>query len=139
MDIFSFYLSAFFANDEKAPINIEHDEIEKRNLEEYKKKLVAESRTLPDLLGEKKDWIGEKERITKWPSLYLTDISRFFHNVISSNDLIHRLKCEYKEGKAYRYFTDEFVKEVHYHPISPTSPFYMMKMHTLTKGFCKSI
>ena len=76
---------------------------------------------LPDPLSQKKGWISEGEGIRKWPSLYLTDISRFFHNSISSEDLIHRLECEYKEGKAYRYFTDEFVKEV------PSSPFCIMK------------
>ena len=82
---------------------------------------------LPDPLSQKKGWISEGEGIRKWPSLYLTGISRFFHNVISSEDLIHRLECEYKEGKAYRYFTDEFVKEVYFHTISPSSPFCIMK------------
>ena len=82
---------------------------------------------LPDPLSQKKGWISEGEGIRKWPSLYLTDIYRFFHNVISSKDLIHHLECEYKEGKAYRYFTDEFVKEVYFHPISPSSPFCIMK------------
>ena len=121
------YFSAFVALDEKAPVNIEQEEIEKRNLEEYKSKLMVGDQILPDPLSQKKGWISEGEGIRKWPSLYLTDISRFFHNVISSEDLIHRLECEYKEGKAYRYFTDEFVKEVYFHTISPSSPFCIMK------------
>ena len=56
------------------------------------------------------------------------DISKYFENVIDSSDLIHRLHCEYKEGKAYRYFTDEFVKEVLIHPISESSKYCIMKM-----------
>ena len=50
-----------------------------------------------------------------------------FENVIDSSDLIHRLHCEYKEGKAYRYFTDEFVKEVLIHLISESSKYCIMK------------
>ena len=37
------------------------------------------------------------------------------------------MKCEYKEGKAYRYFTDEFVKEIFINPISDLSKYCMMK------------
>ena len=122
-----FYFSAFVAHDEKAPVNIEQEEIERRNLKKYKSKLKAGVQMLPDPLSQKKGKSREREGIRKWPSLYLTDISRLFQNVISSEDLIHRLECEYKEGKAYRYFTDEFVKDVYFHLISPSSPFCMIK------------
>ena len=109
------------------PIDVEKEELERRNLLEYKKKLVLPENTLPDPLGLKKGWIGELEGIRSWPSLYIMDISKHFCNVVNSADLIHRLECEYKEGKAYRYFSDKFVKEVFLHQISPSSKFCIMK------------
>ena len=65
------YFSAFVAHDEKAPVNIEQEEIEKRNLEEYKSKLIVGDQILPDPLSQKKGWISEGEGMRKWPSLYL--------------------------------------------------------------------
>ena len=107
---------------------MEQQEIERRNLAEYKIKLIIGDTTLPDPLSMKKNkWIGENEGILTWPSVYIMDISKFFKNVVDSSDLIHRLKCEYKEGKAYRYFTDEFVKEIFINPISDFSKYCMMK------------
>ena len=84
---------------------MEQQEIERRNLAEYKSKLIIGDTTLPDPLSMKKNnWIGGKEGILTWPSVYIMGISKFFENVVDSSDLINRLKCEYKEGKAYRYF-----------------------------------
>ena len=109
-------------------MDLNQEEIAKRNLAEYKSKLIVEGVTLPDPLGIKKSlWIGEKDGIQTWPSVYIMDISQYFENVIDSSDLIHRLHCEYKEGKAYRYFTDEFVKEVLIHPISESSKYCIKK------------
>ena len=118
---------AFVAYEENAPVDLEQEKLEKRNLEEYKKKLVISGTVLPDPLGLRKGWVGEKDGIQKWPSLYVTDISKYFNNVIDSVDLIHRLECEYKEGKAYRYFTDEFIKEISIHSISTMSDYCILK------------
>ena len=49
-----FYFSAFVAHDEKAPVNIEQEEIERRNLKKYKSKLKAGVQMLPDPLSQKK-------------------------------------------------------------------------------------
>ena len=46
--------------------------------------------------------------------------------------MIHRLKCEYKEGKAYRYFTDEFIKEISIHSISTISDYCILKTKCTT-------
>ena len=75
---------------------MEQQEIERRNLAEYKSKLIIGDTTLPDPLSMKKNnWIGEKEGILIWASVYIMDISKFFENVVDSSDLIHRLRCEY--------------------------------------------
>ena len=47
-----------------------------------------------------------------WPRLYLTDITRFYSQVIGKKDLVTRIESEYKQGKAYRYFTNNFIGEV---------------------------
>ena len=40
------------------------------------------------------------------------DISRYFASVLGRENLLQRLECEYKEGKAYRYYANGFVGEV---------------------------
>ena len=39
-------------------------------------------------------------------------------NLNKKDDLLRRLNCDYKEGKAYRYFKCDFVKEIFYHQTS---------------------
>ena len=34
--------------------------------------------------------------------------------------LLHRLNCEYKEGKTFRFFSCDFVKEIYFHDVSDT-------------------
>eukprot|EP00111_Clytia_hemisphaerica_P016201 TCONS_00047932-protein len=41
------------------------------------------------------------------------DISRHFSQVLGNDNLWQRLECEYKEGKAYRYYSDGFLGELH--------------------------
>ena len=51
---------AFVTYEENVPVDLEQEELEKRNLEEYKKKLVINGTVLPDPLGLKKRLTGEK-------------------------------------------------------------------------------
>ena len=44
--------------------------------------------------------------------MYFIDISNYFLKVYGRENLLNRLKCEYKEGKAYRYFTNDFIGDV---------------------------
>lgn len=60
-----------------------------------------------------KEWTSEKDGIHKWPKTYFMDISRYFSQVLGNNNLWQRLECEYKEGKAYRYYSDGFLGELH--------------------------
>ncbi|XP_053399723.1 uncharacterized protein LOC128557095 [Mercenaria mercenaria] len=64
--------------------------------------------------------VDEKLGRPKWPSVYITDISDYL-NTKNPETLMKRLLNEYKEGKAYRYFSSEWVKEVHYHDLGEHS------------------
>ncbi|XP_030832593.1 uncharacterized protein LOC594793 isoform X2 [Strongylocentrotus purpuratus] len=56
----------------------------------------------------------------RWPKLYFTDISEYLR-LKTPQELYYRLCNEYKQGKAYRYFTSGWVKKICYHSISTTS------------------
>ena len=76
-------------------------------------------------MGIKTGWIGENNGITKWPSLIYKDIAE--HLSLLGPDFISRLEREYKLGKSYRYFTDEFVREIFFHAIDDTSTFCFVR------------
>ena len=52
-----------------------------------------------------------------WPTIYITDISAYIDGT-SPSAVVHKLMNEYKLGKAYRYFDNEWVREVLIHQIS---------------------
>jgi len=94
--------------------------VELRLLQEYKAKLTVENDIIPDPFGLTSGWRGENTGMSTWPSLYITDITDFL-NCSTPRDIVHRLLNEYKEEKAYRYFENEWVKEVFIHEIRPNS------------------
>ena len=47
-----------------------------------------------------------------WPPVYYKDIATYLEHVNTLKDLLHRLDCEYKEGKGFRYYSTGFVKEI---------------------------
>ena len=107
-------------------------EIEHRErvlLEEYKQKF--ESLSLPDPLTLKTSWVGEKSGIKSWPKVYFMDISAYFKAVISKEDLLQRVECEYKEGKAYRYFSNGFVREISINQVSHENKYCIIKAKCL--------
>ena len=59
--------------------------------------------------------------------LYLTDIIRFHDNVLNKRDLIHRIESEYKQGKAYRYYSNNFIGEVFINNINTSSKFCLFR------------
>ena len=62
----------------------------------------------------------------KWPSVYLSDIAIYLNNE-TPKDIFNRLLNEYKEGKAFRYFDSEWVKEVNFHDIRSNSDKCILK------------
>ena len=59
--------------------------------------------------------------------MYYHDISRYLSHINAPGDLLHRLDCEYKDGKGFRYFASEFVKQIFWHKISDSSTICFMK------------
>ena len=96
---------------------------------ECTEKLCTVYGVVPDSLSlDPKSWVGEmKGGLEKWPSLYYLDISKYLDHVNTAKELVHRLDCEYKEGKGYRYFASSFVKEVYYHPVDDDMPLCILK------------
>ena len=62
-----------------------------------------------------------------WPSVYFMDINNYFNTSNLSNNLMDRLKSEYKEQKAYSYFKCDWVKGIYYHPITVVSKYQCLK------------
>lgn len=121
---FLFY-RAFTAYEEGSPVDQALEHRERTNLLVYKKKF--ETYSISDPLEMKTGWIGENTGMLQWPKIYFMDISRYFSSVISREDLWQRLECEYKEGKAYRYFTNGFIGEILINNISDESKLCILK------------
>ena len=107
---------AFVAYELDLPVKQTELQLKETLKKDYARLLyVSEGRVLPDPLTISKDeWIGEKNGLKKWPSIFISDISDFY-KLKNSDDCINltkRMLNEYKEGKAYRYFTDGWLKEV---------------------------
>ena len=99
-------------------------------LQQYKKKLFMSSTktVIPDAFSLEEDWLAEKDGgLSNWPSIYYMDIEHFLRRLNATDDLLRRLECDYKEGKAYRYFKCDFVKETFYHKITDSSTVCFIK------------
>ena len=109
------------------PVDLSAEQAELRLLSEYKSKLKLPNETImPDPFTLDNGWLGEKDGMVKWPSLYIMDITQYL-NIRTPKDIIHRLLNEYKEGKAYRYFHSDWVKEIFFHPFCARSDFCILK------------
>ena len=69
--------------------------------------------------------IGEAKRIENWPSIFYTDIANLLS--LTQSDFIKRLESEYKQGKAYRYFSWEFVKEIYINELNNETSLCILK------------
>ena len=104
---------AFPAYEQHVPVDVEQEHVERVLLKEYKDKLKIDHclQYLPDLMELKTGWVDEENALKLWSHAYLSDIKRLYRDVINK-DSIPRIECEYKQGKAYQYFTNNFVQEV---------------------------
>ncbi|KAK7089418.1 uncharacterized protein [Littorina saxatilis] len=110
------------------PVDDEAEQRERRLLGEYKSKLTVDGETYPDPATFDDGWLSEETGRFSWPSLYISDISDYLKKTAANQiDLIHRLLNNYKEGKAYRYFTCEWVREIMYHPVRKTASLCILK------------
>ena len=116
---------AFAAYEENCPVDADVEHRQRLLLDEYRSKFEVLS--LPDPLTIKLGWCGEETGMSFWPKLYFMDISRYFSSTLSRESLWQRLECEYKEGKAYRYYSNGFVGEVHINNITELSKYCYLK------------
>ena len=68
----------------------------------------------------KAGWVGEENGLSKWSSIFYNDNANYLK--ILGPDFISPLDREYKLGKVYCYFADNFVREIYYHNISEKVP-----------------
>lgn len=72
------------------------------------KKLRIDGDVIPDLLVLQNSWINEENGVPKWASTYCTDIIDY--SKILGLAFVNQLDQSYKFGKAYHFFSDNFVK-----------------------------
>ena len=96
---------AFGLYKENAQVDPEREHIKRTVLQEYKQKLKIHENIIPDPIDLKSGLMNEKKWNEKMAKIMFSDISRFYSFILRKDNLIHRLECEYKPGKAYRYFT----------------------------------
>ena len=78
-------------------------------------KLKLDDHYIVDPLEVNKSWLSEEDGIVKWPSVYYHDIAKYLSHLAPV--FLCRLESEYKLGKAYRYFSCNFVRQVNYYEV----------------------
>ncbi|XP_076076008.1 uncharacterized protein LOC143046832 [Mytilus galloprovincialis] len=99
----------------------------KLKADQYCDKLKAPKGIVPDpLIDLTSGWVTESKGVSMWPPTMYYDIATFLQKK-EDKSLSDRLMKDYKEGKAYSYFTSGWLKEVHYHHIDSNSPYCFLK------------
>ena len=122
---------AFAAWEMNLPIEKTIEKPANERKKEYRDLLTMSDGTLlPGLLTTDNGWINESSNGMKyWRTILFNDICSFTMLDLPGQDiaLSKRLLNGYKEGKAYRYFSNEWMKQVHYHSVSKSSPYCFLK------------
>ena len=119
---------AMAAWEQKIPVDITVEETHCVTFLQYRNKLKIETHVVPDPFSLEPGRIGELiPGMKKWPSLYDMGIAKYLRDNSWSDCLLHRSNCEYKEGKAFRYFSCDFVKEIYFHDISDTCAYCFIR------------
>lgn len=86
---------------------------------------------LPDPMFDLKDgWLVESEGCSKWPPTMYHDICEYLDDEklgLERKELRRRLMTDYKEGKAYSYFSSGWLKDIQYHEISKESTYCFLR------------
>lgn len=98
---------------------------------EYASLLIIGNDKIPDPLTLKDGWLTEQTGISKWPPIFQVHIAEFILiGEQGKTDISKRLLSDYKEGKAYSYFTSGWLKEVLYHDLAHSSKYCLLKSET---------
>ncbi|XP_064645911.1 uncharacterized protein LOC135499174 [Lineus longissimus] len=118
----------FAANELDLPIIKNAVERLQENEADYRNLLCSDGREIPDPLKLNDGWLSESQALRLWPPVFYSDICNYLmQNHLGEKDLTKRILNEYKEGKAWRYFKKQWVKEVFFHQISADSPVCFLK------------
>lgn len=102
---------AYTAYRTNAPVQMSQVDKTKLAKLQYKDKLhLPSGLILPDPLTLDHGWEGEATGIYKWPNITYADISNYLnkHKGVDANTALNK----YKEGKAFSFYSSNFVKEV---------------------------
>ncbi|XP_070579493.1 uncharacterized protein [Ptychodera flava] len=121
---------AFAANTLKIPVNASVLEEEISRQLRYLRLLPTDDGDFPDPIKLDQGWETEDTGMSKWPPTFLADISDYLrkHETdIESAGLRKRLLRDYKEGKAFSYFSSQFLFEVNYHHVGTDKKYCILK------------
>ena len=108
-----------------------YPEKNKLKKQEYNNLLKVGDIELPDPFAMGNGWLGEDQGMCKWLPVFQVHIAEFLLTGEQvKTDMTKRLISDYKEGKAYSYFTSKWLKEVFYHEISSSSIYCFLKSET---------
>ncbi|KAK3082973.1 hypothetical protein FSP39_010413 [Pinctada imbricata] len=117
---------SFAAHTMKMPVLPTVLEQEKSKKDAYQNLLVVDQNRLPDPMAIFDKWEDEKQGMKSWPPVFITDVTAFLMKT-ENEERAQEYLNQYKIGKAYEYFTSEWLKEMYYHPISSTSPYCFLR------------
>nr|XP_047124919.1 uncharacterized protein LOC124807246 [Hydra vulgaris] len=123
--MFVFNFRAFSAYEEGCEVDVDCEHTERLLLDVYTEKFL--SCNFPDPFSLKIGWCGEEEGMKSWPSLFFMDIEKYFLKVSRQEKLCRKLESEYKEGKAYRYYLNNFIGEIFIHSVGCESIYCLFK------------
>ncbi|KAJ8309890.1 hypothetical protein KUTeg_011755, partial [Tegillarca granosa] len=103
-----------------------NDEYLKSNAKDYDKLLFIDGQNIPDPLKLSSNCLDEKEGMSVWPPVFLSDIANFFMCCTDTSKASTYLN-DYKLGKAYEYFSAKWIKDLFYHPISRDSSYCFLR------------
>lgn len=110
----------------KVPVRPSNEEALTIKKKEYNDLLSIEGTVIPDPLKLSTGWHGEADGVKLWPPFYISDVFNYFlasYDTLSSSKYLN----EYKIGKAYEYFSSDWLKEVYYHPVSTASKYCLLR------------
>ena len=119
----------FAAAEQNLPVCMDADARVVQTQREKESLLTTPEGILPDPSTLQNGWVGERNGMTEWPPILLSDITLYIMKDHPGNDisLQKRLLNEYKEGKAYRLYSAGWLKEIYMHPVNDSCNYCFLK------------
>ena len=109
---------AYYSHIMKKPITESLTDHIQLAFNDYQNTLHIHNLTIPDPLKITTGWVGEEEGIQFWPPLTILEIMDYLRGQeVDSKEML----SEYKVGKAYDYFKNDWLKEIFYNSMNQFS------------------